>query len=409
MSTTSIRQAIQTHRPYTQQYNVVVVGAGPYGLSAAAHLAAKGLKVGIFGKPLELWQEKMPKGMFLRSHWWASNLSDPQKKYGLKQFFEVSEYKICYPMPIQLFIDYGMWFQKHVVPFVDPTYISSIERNSKQFVLTLEDGRVVASSAVVMAVGPRYYQHIPSEFAHLPAELLTHSNDHSNFSCFSGKKVAVIGGGQSALEWAALLNEAGASVNVVARRPIVWAEHHGEANRSLIERLRAPDSGIAPGWKYRALEVFPYFFQRFPLDKKARMVRNTHWPTASNWLRDRILGKVVLHEGQMATKIVEDDKGVKLTISDNTRLNLDHVIVATGYQTNVSRVTMLSPCILADIKTRYGSPILNPWFECSVPGLYFIGFSSLQSFGPLYRFVAGAPATASRIAHAVAHHSEKIR
>src|SRR5260370_14813758 len=221
-------------------------------------------------------------------------------------------------MPIQLCIDYGMWFQKHVVPFVDPTYVSAIERNNGQFTLKLQDGREVKALSVIMEVGPHYYQHIPAEYAHFPAELLTHSYDHGDFGHFAGKKVAIIGGGQSAVEWAALLNEAGASVDLIARRSIDWAEPHGEGRRSWIQRLRAPDSGITPGWQYRALEEFPYFFPRFPQDTKVRMVKNSHWPAASNWLQDRIIGKVMLHEKCVTTKMVESDGGVKLTLSDNT-------------------------------------------------------------------------------------------
>lgn len=409
MSIISSEQHVQQTHPSTQQRDVVVIGAGPYGLSIAAHLAAKGVNVAIFGKPLELWRDNMPSGMFLRSHWWASNLSDPQKKYGLKQFFEVSPYTVCYPMPIQLFIDYGMWFQKHVVPFVDPTYVSLVEQNDRQFMMTLVDGRRVEASSVVMAIGPGYYHYIPAEYAHLPVELLTHTFASSDFSRFAGKTVAIIGGGQSALEWAALLYEAGAAVHVIARRPIVWFEPHGEAKRPFIERLIAPDSGITTGWKFRGLEVFPYFFQRFPQETKARMVKNTHWPAASNWLQDRIFGKVVLHEGHVAVHIAESDRGVKLTLSDNSCLHIDHIITATGYRTDTNRLTLLHPSILAHINTYAGSPVLNPWFESSVLGLYFAGFSTLQSFGPLYRFVAGVPATAPRIARAAAHHVAKTR
>ena len=402
MSIISTEQNKQQSPSSVQSHDVVVIGAGPYGLSVTAHLMGKGLNVAVFGKPLELWREKMPQGMFLRSHWWASNLSDPRKQYGVKQFFEASNYTICYPMPIQLFIDYGMWFQKHVVPSVDPTYISSITHVGNQFALTLEDGREVVSTAIVMAIGPGYYQYIPEEYTHLPAELISHSYEHGDFSGFAGKKVAIVGGGQSAVEWAALLNEAGAAVDVVARRPIDWAEPHGEQKRSLIERLRAPDSGITPGWRYKALEVFPYFFQRFPQNKKERMVKNSHWPAASNWLQPRIMGKVTLHESCTATKVGETDKGIQLTLSDNTVLNVDHVMAATGYHADVSRLTMVHPSVRANIKTYAGSPILNPYFESSVPGLYFVGFSAIQSFGPLYRFVAGAPATAPRVARSVA-------
>lgn len=409
MNTIAISHDAQGVDASAQQHDVLVIGAGPYGLSTAAHLAGKGLRVAIFGKPLELWREKMPTGMFLRSHWWATNLSDPQKKYGMKEFLATSEYTGNYPMPIQLFIDYGMWFQKQVVPFVDTTYVTSLERQGTQFVASLEDDRVVTATAVVMAIGPGYYQRIPAEYAHLPRELLSHSYAYHSFQPFAGKKVAIVGGGQSAVEWAALLNEAGASVDLIARRPIVWAEHHGEAQRSLIERLRAPDSGIAPGWKYRALEVFPYFFQRFSSEKKARMVKNTHWPAASNWLKDRIINKVTLHEGQIATKIEESAAGVKLTLSDQAQVDVDHVILATGYQADVSRLSMLTPALISNISTYQGSPVLNPWFESSVAGLYFVGFSAIQSFGPLYRFVAGVPATAPRVASAVARHVARTR
>src|SRR5262249_42866333 len=159
---------------------------------------------------------------------------------------------------------------------------------------------------------------------------------------------------------------------------------HGEANRSLIERLRAPDNGIAPGWKYRALETFPYFFQRFPEEKKAHMVGNTHWPVASNWLKDRVWGQIRLHEGQIPTRIEEGDAGVNLTLTDNTRVSVDHVMLATGYRADVSRATMLHSSLISDIRTYEGWPVLNPWFESSVPGLYFTGFSSLLGFGPLY-------------------------
>ncbi len=398
----------QTSAP-TQQRDVVVVGAGPYGLSTAAHLANKGLNIAIFGKPMEAWREQMPEGMFLRSFWWASSLSDPQKKYGLKQFFAASEYTVCHPMPVQLFIDYGLWFQKHTLPSIDPTYVASIERDHDHFRLTLEDGRIVQAAAVVMATGPQYYQRFPEEFAHLPAELVTHSHNTGKLARFAGKRIAMIGGGQSAFEWSALLHEAGATVDLIARRPILWLDTHGVARRPLINRLLIPDSGIAPGWKFRALEIFPYFFQRFPVEKKEEMVRRTHQPAASNWLKERIIGKITLHDGQIVTRIDERDNGVRLSISDQTEFTVDHIILATGYQADVSRIALLSPAIKANIRTYLGSPVLNTWFESSVPGLYFTGFSSLLSFGPLYRFVAGVPATAPRVAGSVARFVAKTR
>ena len=407
MSVVSNLQQPAVARP-TAQYDVVVVGAGPYGLSAAAHLLGKGLNVAVFGKPLKLWREHMPKGMFLRSHWWATNLSDPQKKYGFKQFFQVSDYDKCYPVPIDAFIDYGMWFQKQVVPDVDTTYVSCIERKDGQFLLTLEDDRTVITPAVVMAIGLYYYAKRPPEYDHFPGELVTHSFEHADFSRFAGKQVAMIGGGQSAVEYSALLHEVGASVHLIARRPIHWLGPDTDDKRTLIDQLRAPRSGIAPGWKNWVLEYMPYLFHRFPQPRKDRYIRNHYNAAASDWLRDRVIDKVALHEGQRVAKLREVDNGLELTLSDNKVLSMDHLILATGYQVDIKTLSMLSPSLLAEIQQDMGTPILNPWFESSVPGLYFMGLSSLRSFGPLYRFVVGAKAAAPRVASAAARRVARV-
>lgn len=409
MNVISAGPGIQPAHTSTQLFDAVVVGAGPYGLSLTAHLAGKGLNVATFGKPMETWTDKMPRGIYLRSQWWSTNLSDPQKQYGLKQFFANSDYKPCHPMPLQLFIDYGLWFQKHAVPSVDPTYVSSIERADGQFILTLADGRTVAAPAVVLATGPGYYPSIPAEYTHLPAELLIHTETRRDFHSFAGKRTVVIGGGQSALEWAAFLHEAGAHVDIVVRRPIDWLETHGEIHRTFIQRLRAPGSGIAPGWRFWAMEAFPYLFQRLPQERRDAMIKASHWPAGSLNLKEQILGKVTLHEGQTAVRVVESDGGVKLTLSDNTTIDADYVIAGTGYRADVSRLSFLSPAILEKVQTHLGSPVLNSWFESSVPGLYFVGFPSLQCFGPLYRFVAGAPASATRVAQAVTRQKTRGR
>jgi len=386
----------------TAQYDVVVVGAGPYGLSAAAHLQEWGLKVAIFGKPLKLWREHMPKGMFLRSHWWATNLSDPDKKYGFEQFFQISQYKKCYPVPIEAFIDYGLWFQKHVVPNVDQTYVISIERRGSQFLLTLADGRMIQSLTVVMAVGLYYYANRPAEYDHMPTELVSHSFEYADFNRFTGKQIVMVGGGQSAVEYSALLHEAGASVDIVARRSIHWLAPDTDNQRSFIDQVRAPSAGIAPGWKNWVLEYFPYLFQRFPQDRKDRYIQNHYNAAASDWLRDRIIGKVALHEGQRVEKVREVDNSVELALSNNEVLHADHLILATGYRVDINRLTMLHQSLLPEIQTDMDIPILNSWFESSVPGLFFIGLTSLRSFGPLFRFVVGTKAAAKRVSRAIA-------
>jgi cation diffusion facilitator CzcD-associated flavoprotein CzcO len=380
---------------------VVVVGAGPHGLSTAAHLRGRGLKVGIFGKTLEMWRDHMPKGMRVRSHVGATNLCDPGEEYTFERFLEDSKYEKSYPLPIEAFIEYGLWFRQRAVPDVDETYVSSIERQGGQFLLRLADGREVQSQAVVMATGLRHYAHRPEPYNSLPAGFVSHSADHSDFGRFKGKDVMVIGGGHSAIEFAALLHEAGAAVQVVARRRVSWWAPDRTNERTILERIIAPTTSTAPGWQNWVLDHFPYFFYRFPQDKKDSYNSN-YESGASSWLRDRVIGKVTVREDRTVTNVEVVDGRIDATISDGTKARVDHILMATGYKVDLNRLTMIHPSLRAEIRTDKAIPILNHWFESSVPRFYFVGFASLRAFGPLYRFVAGCGATARRVASSVA-------
>lgn len=403
----------------TPQYDVVIVGAGPYGLSIAAHLKERGLKIAIFGKPMDLWREHMPKGMYLRSRWWGSRLSDPHNKYSFERFFqEFPEHKGVYPLPIETFVEYGLWFQKNVVPNVDETYISSIQREGEQFLLELVDGRMLRSLTVVMAVGLQYYGNRPNEYDNMTAELVSHSFDHADFSCFTGKEVAVIGAGQSAIEYAALLHEVGARTHLVTRHPIQWLGRDtlellskGDPldNRSIIKKLLAPAAAIAPGWKNLALEIFPYIYYRFTQEKKDNFMSVRYPPAASGWLRDRVIDKVTLHEGCKVQNVQAVDDHVELTLSSNETLSLDHVLLGTGYHVDVNRLTMIAPSLLSKLQTEQDVPLLSSSFECTVPGLFFVGNTTVRSFGPLYRHVVGTKAASRRISSVLARRVARAR
>lgn len=387
-------------------YDVVVVGAGPYGLSIAAHLLERGIKVAIYGKPLSFWRENMPRDMLLRSYWWASNLSDPHKQYGLAQYFQENGMEAYDPLAAKTFIAYGLWFQKQLIPNIDETFIKTIELKEDKFIIMPTDGRVIRSSAVVMAPGLGYYTYRPPEYNHLGAELVTHTAEHQLFDRFAGKQVTIIGGGQSALETAALAHESGAHVQLVSRSPLTWIKGSGSfpEHRPLMERLRNPKAGISPGWFNWRLEHLPYLFQRFPRSTKDRLLDGPgrNGPIGASWLKPRIEGKVILHELQHVLEARETDDGVVLSLSNHTKLKADHVILGTGYHLDIRKLPMLDPQLLTKVQTYQNAPILNNWFESSVPKLYFVGYSSLLSFGPLYRFVVGTDAAAKRVADSVA-------
>jgi len=359
------------------------------------------LRVAVFGRTLEMWREHMPKGMLLRSHWWATNLSDPRGDFGFDRFAKASGQEIRYPVRLQTFIDYGRWFQQRAVPDVDETYVSAVERHGARFRITLEDGREAESQAVVMAIGPYHYANRPEPFTRLPAELVSHSSDHEDFGRFKGGEVIVIGGGQSAIESAALLHEARATVQVVSRRSIVWLGPDRSATRSTLERILAPDASIAPGWTNWVWDHGPFLFYRFSQAWKDAYNAQYH-SGATDWLRGRVLGKVTLRERRTVAKLDVTGGRLVATISDGARVSADHVILATGYTVDVNRLTMIHASLRAAIETDRASPILSHWFESSVPGLYFVGLTSVRAFGPLYRFVAGCGAVARRVASSIA-------
>ncbi len=403
-------QAPQESVPITY-VDVVIVGAGPYGLSTAAHLLGKGLKVAIFGKPLNLWRENMPQGMFLRSYWWATNLSDPDKKYSFERYFESHNMEAPDPLPLEIFVDYGLWFQKQCVPDVDETYVQNVTKNGRYFDVTLVDGRVVRASAVVMAPGLQYYAYSPSLYAHLSADAVSHASIHHTYEQFAGKRVIVIGGGQYALESAALLHEHGARVDLASRHPIHWLVSETVEGRSWFKRIRYPKAGIAPGWFNWSLENLPYGFQRLPRRAKDRLMRGRgrYGPAGAGWLKPRVVGSVTLHESAHVQRVEETDAGVVLQLSDHTSVTVDHVMLATGYRVDLKRLPMLPADLLSKIVTYQDTPVLKNSFESNISGLYFVGISSVSSFGPFYRFVVGTEATARRVAGAIAQHVAHIR
>jgi FAD-dependent urate hydroxylase len=200
--------------------DVAIVGAGPYGLSLAAHLRASGVPFRHFGMPMELWQSAMPRGMFLKSQGFASNLSSPDGAHTLEAFCAATGRAYAsygLPVPLDTFVAYGQWFQRELVPDVEETMVTDVAPADGYYDITLADGRRTQARSVVVAVGVQHFASVPEQLTGLPRELCTHSSAHVDLSSFRGRKVVVLGAGHSALESGALLHESGADVKLVAR------------------------------------------------------------------------------------------------------------------------------------------------------------------------------------------------
>src|SRR5690348_9024555 len=197
--------------------DVAIVGAGPYGLSAAAHLRdCGGISTRVYGEPMSFWRS-MPKGMLLRSTWDACHIAYPSGELTLDAYGRTIGREFANPVPLDGFLDYARWFQTTAVPEVDRRRVALVERAGDGFRLVLRDGEVVQASRVVVAAGIESFAWRPEEFRGLPRRLVSHASQHRNLGRLAGKVVVVVGGGQSALESAALLREAGASVEVITR------------------------------------------------------------------------------------------------------------------------------------------------------------------------------------------------
>ena len=312
--------------------DVAIVGAGPYGLSVAAHLRGMGVEFRHFGMPLHPWQSAMPQGMFLKSQGFASSLADPAGSHTLAAF--------C----------------RH---------------------------------------------------AGLPATACTHSSAHNDLSVFRGRDVIVLGGGQSALESAALLHESGARVRVVMRKAqVTWNGPPLPPDRPLLQRMREPEAGLGSGWATWFYSAHPGLFWHLPRATRVHRARTALGPAGASWLQPRIAGVVPVLTGHVLDWARPEAGGVRLGVVANggTRgeLTADHIVAATGYRSDLGRLGFLGDVVRGRLRTVAGTPVVGRQYQSSVPGLFFAGPGVAPSFGPVMRFVLGAAHAAPAIARELA-------
>jgi len=378
--------------------NVVVIGAGPYGLAAANFLRARGVEVRVFGSPMAFWAGQMPSGMFLRSNWEASHIADPDGTLNLDAFRDADGNHFEKPIPLKRFVDYGLWYQRRAVPDVDLRHVARLEQNGRGFLVSLSDGEQFTSRRVVVAGGIGPFAYRPKEFSAIPRELASHAVDHNDLSKFKGKKVAIIGGGQSALESAALLKEAGAEPEVLVREASLnWVGLHARLHRlGPLSKLLYSNRDVGPAGISR-LVAAPHVFRRFPREFQDKVAYRAIRPAGAAWLQPR-LKDVTISLGRRVVEAAERGSRVWLKLDDATERVVDHCFLATGFQIDLSRYGFLPPSLLAQLRTVNGFPVLTRGFESTMQGLHFVGKTASWSFGPLLGFVSGTEFASTELA-----------
>jgi len=353
------------------------------------------------------WQCQMPKGMFLKSEGCASSLSDPTARYTLARY--CAEKGLPYgergaPVSLEVFTQYAMSFQRALAPNVEEVMVDRVDVSGDGFELRLADGATVSAGNVIVATGLEHAAHIPPVLAGLPPELLSHSGDHDDLRRLKGRDVTVIGGGQSALEAAALLSEEGATVRLIARKPsLAWNPMPRFVHRSVYQRLRRPVSNLGEGLELWFCCTAPTLFHRLPQRIRFERVKTVLGPAGAWWLKDRVVGRVQTFPGHFVRRaeVRSDRARLQLAGQDGQVVDLttDHVIAATGYKFDLQRLPFLSQDLKSRLRAKQQQPVLSTHFESSVPGLYFTGLASASCFGPAMRFLHGADYTARRVSH----------
>jgi FAD-dependent urate hydroxylase len=382
---------------------VLVIGAGPYGLSISTHLRGRGIDHLIVGRPMDTWRAHMPVGMYLKSEPYGSDMSCPEKGYDLEAYCRserIDGIARGEMFSLERFLDYSDWYIKQLVPDVSDVTVTEIKADSGVFRVAFADAEPVTARNVVIATGVLPYPYIPVELSGLPQGLLSHTADHQRFDQFRGRRVAIVGGGSSALETAALMHEAGSEVQLILRCPLapIW----GERAKPLTPLVRIRNNRLCEGWKC-PLWNSPRGFRMLPQSVRVEKARTVLGPLGAWWLKDRVEG-VIEYVRATPRGAEPSGSGVRLLLEGPTHstLDVDHVIAGTGFRVDIARLPYLPKELQARIATLDGYPVLSRAGESTVPGLYFAGAPAAFGLGPSMRFIAGTYNLSGHLVRSVA-------
>jgi cation diffusion facilitator CzcD-associated flavoprotein CzcO len=376
--------------------DLLIIGAGPFGLAMAAYAKHLGLDHRLVGTPMESWKVNMPKGMYLRS---ASDWHlDPVGQDTIESFLKAQGLTAAQvePLSLEFYLRYARWFQERKEIEALAVYIRRLDYLAKaaRFQATTEDDQIINANRVVVAVGFKYFKHLPAEvIQHVPPGRVSHTCDLVSFAELDGKRCLILGGRQSAFEWTALIHEAGAAAVHVCHR------HASPAFRAADWSWVTPLVDLIakdPGW-FRKLSTAEREEVNYRLWAEGRL-------KVEPWLESRVLqDTITLWPGSQIVACAKEPGGdLAVRLDNGGALVVDHVIAATGYKVDIPRVPFLAAGnVLERLEIRGGFPMLDEHFQTNIPGLFITGMAAVQDFGPFWAFTIAARASAQIIGRAL--------
>lgn len=372
---------------------VLIVGAGPFGLSLGAYARRHSIEAAIVGHPMGFWKAHMPTGMVLRSgrDWHL----DPGGVDTIDAFLAARPGGPDggAPLSLDLYLEYAEWFRRRQELSPRPDHVARLDRSEGRFLATMDAGDVVVADNVVVAVGFGSFRHLPADLvALLPPGRHRHTCDLVEPADFAGRRCLVVGGRQSAFESAALLAEAGAAA--------VHLTYRHDTPRF------APSDWTWFGERVDAMVDDPGWFRRLSGDERA-VVEGRFWEEGrlklEPWLGPRVAGDPVsLHPRTHVVGCAERAGALEMTLDDGTSLDVDEVVFATGYRPDASRVPFLREGnVWADLAVEDGFPCLDESFQTSVPGLFVTSMLAVRDFGSFFAFTISTRTSAQVIGAAI--------
>ena len=377
---------------------LAILGAGPYGLAVARFARHLGVEPVVLGEPMGFWRHSMPPGMLLRSP--AAWHFDPLEELTLERFItrvQGLSLDAVDPIPIELLLGYGDWFLAESGLRPVAGRVVRITRENGGFHLhrlpagpDSQEEESIQAENVVLAPGFTPFSYIPPGLVEsLPSDRYSHAVQFADPSRFKGARVLIIGGRQSAFEFAGLLARAGAGVTISYRHETPAFE---TSDWDFIDGLVESSERQRGWWRRLPAEEQDRIRQRFWFEGRGRL---------EPWLPAAVQ-QVHLRPRTVVESLVERGSSVYARVSDGHELEVDHVMMATGYKVEMENLDFIDPALKGEIETDSGSPLLDEDLMSTVPGLFVTGLPAGRDFGPFFGFMRACNLSARLIARRIA-------